>query len=306
MPVPDTVLKQAELQAEGIFPKMKRGAVGGQVQDAWDDSKPEEGVIEFNHCPKCTYKVRLREYMVTVIEFPEGETIERADTGDMSEFTIQQRGARRLSIKPAGYGVDSNLIVYGKSGAIYPIYMRAERFNSTNVPDLLVRISGKVRVAASAGSSDASKEPPAITVAGVGEASLPPMAPPDKKAGPKASAVAGLKPDPKPPSNDFVQDAPFDPNKLRGWGEYEVWAGGTAGETLKPATVFRDDYFTYIRFDDKWNDMEYPTAYAVVDGIDELVNTRRQGQTLIVESTNKLITLKSGKSFLCIKYKGAS
>jgi ComB9 competence protein len=50
--------------------------------------------------------------------------------------------------------------------------------------------------------------------------------------------------------------------------------------------------------------VELPTAYVVVDGIDELVNTRVQGTTFIVESTHRLITLKSGQSFMCIQYKG--
>ena len=44
--------------------------------------------------------------------------------------------------------------------------------------------------------------------------------------------------------------------------------------------------------------------YVVVDEIDELVNTRVQGQTYIIESTRPLITLKSGQSYLCIKYTG--
>ena len=48
-----------------------------------------------------------------------------------------------------------------------------------------------------------------------------------------------------------------------------------------------------------------PTAYVVVDGIDELVNTRVRGSTYIVESTQRLISLKSGKKYLCIRYTGA-
>ena len=73
---------------------------------------------------------------------------------------------------------------------------------------------------------------------------------------------------------------------------------------MKPETVFRDDRFTYVRFGKKWANVELPTAYVVVDGIDELVNTRVQGETFIIESTRPLITLKSGMSFLCIQYGG--
>jgi hypothetical protein len=106
--------------------------------------------------------------------------------------------------------------------------------------------------------------------------------------------------DPGTPKDDFVADAGFDPNKLRGWGDYDLWGD----DELRPITVFRDDYFTYIRFGDRWKDLELPTAYVVVDGVDELVNTRIQGHTFIVESTQPLISLKSGMKFLCIEYEG--
>ncbi|WP_413208535.1 TrbG/VirB9 family P-type conjugative transfer protein [Rhodospirillum sp. A1_3_36] len=89
---------------------------------------------------------------------------------------------------------------------------------------------------------------------------------------------------------------------MRGWGDYSLWG---SDNTLKPRTVYRDDYFTYIKFGDRWKDIELPTAYVVVDEIDELVNTRVDGDTFIVESTRPLITLKSGASYLCIRYDGA-
>jgi ComB9 competence protein len=115
------------------------------------------------------------------------------------------------------------------------------------------------------------------------------------------TAIAGLSDsNPGTPEGDFVAQSPFDPNALHGWGEYDLWGD----ETLRPETVFRDDHFTYIRFGKRWKDIELPTASVVVDGIDELVNTRVQGETYIIESTRPLITLKSGKSFLCIEYTG--
>ena len=107
--------------------------------------------------------------------------------------------------------------------------------------------------------------------------------------------------EPETPAEDFVANVEFDPAKLRGFDQYEMWGDD---DTLVPERVYRDDHFTYIDFGDKWKDMELPVAYVVVDDIDETVNTRVQGRVYIVESTRELITLKSGKSFLCIKYKG--
>lgn len=299
-PVPNSVVKQAEAQAKGDFTTMKRSAVGGQIQEAWDDADAGDGVFTYPFCGSCTYKVRLREHMVTLIELPNGETIERADVGDKGTFEVLTRGPRRLAVKPAGMGVDTNLMVYGKSGNVYPIYLRAESFNSKNVPDLVVRIEGAVTTEE---IEVGGLTTPEIMPPETGDETMALPAPPTGDE--KDMAIEGLKtPDPNRASGDFVQEAPFDPDKLRGWGEYTLWAGGPDGEGLRPETVFRDDYFTYIRFGDKWKDIELPTAYVVVDDIDELVNTRVQGSTFIIESTQRLITLKSGKSYLCIEYGG--
>src|SRR3546814_877238 len=98
-------------------------------------------------CDNCSYKVRLREFMVTVIELPRGEKISAYDNGDPQSFEVKQRGDNRLAVKPiGGYGIDTNLVVYGKSGNIYPLYLRAEGYNSKNVPDLRFVIEGAVRV----------------------------------------------------------------------------------------------------------------------------------------------------------------
>lgn len=292
-PVADSVVKQAEDHVEGRFNTLSRAGVGGQIQDAWDDAKPAAGVFSFSLCDGCTYKVRLREHMVTVLELPEGEIIERADVGDSGSFTVTTRGPRRLAVKPMGFGVDSNLMVYGRSGTVYPVYLRAESFNSVNVPDLLVRITGHVSLA-----SDAIAGIEGVADSSGLSASLGPLVvEPGAEAGPDAARS-------ERETDDFVRDIPFDPDALHGWGDYTLWSGGPDGEALRPETVFRDNEFTYIRFGERWKDIELPVAYVVVDDIDELVNTRVRGSTYIIESTRALITLKSGKSYLCIRYEG--
>ncbi len=297
-PIADSVVQQAEDQANGKFGSMNRAGVGGQIQDAWDDTDNEIGVFLYPVCSICTYKVRTREHMVTVIELPDGEVIERADIGDSGSFDVKTRGTRRLAVKPLGFGVDSNLIIYGASGAVYPIYLRAESFNSVNVPDLIVRITGRVTITDIA--IDGIEGLPSASP----KTALPPLQTGVLSDAQKA-AVEGMKtPEPERKADDFVQEAPFDINSLRGWGQYKLWAGGPDGALLEPETVFRDDHFTYIRFGNRWKDLELPTAYVVVDDIDELVNTRVQGQTFIIESTRALITLKSGLSYICIQYEG--
>jgi len=308
-PVPERAVKQAEAQAQGQFTSMRRSIAGGQIQEAWDAADDHAGVMRFQYCPTCSYKVRLREHMVSLITLPKGETIKKIDVGDKAEFIVEQRDANGLSIKPAGYGVDSNVMVFGTSGAVYPIYLRSENFYSVNIPDLFVEIVGTVR-------------PKSIEVAGIDtidghvidgsadptpKADIPPLET-DGKTNAGQHPYDTLPPGWKPPAqDDFVKQIPFDPDKLRGWGEYELWGDGPHIKELKEAiaTVFKDDYMTFIRFK-KLAGVELPTAYVVVDGIDELVNTRIDGNTYIIESTQRLITFKSGQTYLCIKYTGAS
>ncbi|AUG51503.1 TrbG/VirB9 family P-type conjugative transfer protein [Thalassospira marina] len=488
MPVPDSVVKQAKDQAEGRFGPMVRPRTSGQIQDAWDYAEKNDGVYVTDMCETCTYRVRTREYLVTLIELPAGEEITRIDVGDPRSWSVNKRDERRIAIRPASYGYDTSMIVYGGSGHVYPFYLRAEGVNSINMPDLLVRLKGSVttrddmtvamvrpqqrlrygsgvqqtrlqneagiilpdpvtgqyhdiqeipldnqgnpiqltgpdgtplesdyqpRVTGyyqgrpiienmptgtadapgsttrpdlvagrfdrngnlvaplnydgsmpvfsdetgqiitrqtangdgtagettgqTTGNAATGKTSSGVTitrtkngiVTGQGRSySNQPVAridtsdtvsnTPDNTASGTVAKSATSNPagaddsemakavhdlsdtDPGTPKDDFIADAGFDPNKLRGWGDYDLWGD----DELRPITVFRDDYFTYIRFGERWKDLELPTAYVVVDGLDELVNTRIQGHTYIVESTQRLISLKSGKKFLCIEYEG--
>ena len=303
-PPAKSVVKQAEAHANGQFTDMnRRGLVGGQIQTAWDKAKPTDGVFQIPLCDACVYRIRLRQHMVHNIELPRGEIIKKIDAGDKEEFQIEQRGDRNITIKPLGFGVDSNLLVHGKSGRIYPIYIRAESFNSVNVPDMMYRIVGTVKTKpANVGS---------MSVSGVGD-------PQDKSSTGQAissmttensdqtAAVADLtsqKPSRK--QGDFVKEVPFKPSQLYGWGHFKIWGGGPHANEIKNsiATIFRDDHMVYIRFKDNF---ELPTGYMVVDKIDELINTEVDGNTFILNAPGhrKLFTLKSGETYLCILYTG--
>lgn len=272
--VPEGSIAQAQQQASGNYGELSRPAsVGGQIQEAWSSAGARAGAqVEYN-CGDCTYKVRLRQFMVTAIQLPEGVKIKTADLGDGSLFEVKKRSDNTLAVKPVGAGVDSSMLVYTEDGDVFSFYLRSEGINSKHVPDLTFRIVG----AAGSGIGSVAFDTPAV---------------PGDPLSVAAVATYG--------ATDFLRTAKFNPAALRGWNDYKLWGD----RKLRPEQVFRDDNFTYIQFGDKWNDLELPTAYVVVDGIDELVNTRVQGTTFIVESTHKLITLKSGASFMCIQYKG--
>lgn len=283
MPMSEEVRRQALYQAEGVFPEMDRAGVGGQIQESWNIAEAREGVYVTRLCEDCVYKVRTREFMTTTLVLPEDAVIAGVlDLGDPVGFKAWPKAANKVAIRPNAYGMDTNLNVYTKSGAVYPFYIRSEGFNSIHVPDLVVKILGR--------------EKPAVIEA------LPIAGEPgqqDKPSGTIQSAVHDLA-NPKPAPGDFVRNVPLDPSKFHGWKDYRLWGE----EELKPETVYRDDFFTYIKYGDKWDGMELSTAYVTIDGIDELVNSRVQGSTFIVESISPLITLKNGKRFLCIEFSG--
>jgi type IV secretion system protein VirB9 len=63
--------------------------------------------------------------------------------------------------------------------------------------------------------------------------------------------------------------------------------------------VFDDGQFTYLRFDAS---TEIPSVYTVgADGTESIVNTRREGDYLVVERTASLFTLRNGRAYLCVR-----
>ncbi len=247
----------------------------GQIQRAWDDAETEAGVANYRMCNNCIYRVRTRELMVTTVVLPAEMNILQIDIGDAVGFEIEPRGQNMIVIRPDGFGTDTNMNVYTDVGTL-SFYLRSEGFDSDHIPDLLVKIHGNDQL------------PKGVTSRNIRQ---------DIQS--EESSIGA------PQLNEFgdVSDAgdlSFDPSSLRGWGDYKL----KGSKALRPETVFRDDYFTYIHFGDKWIDLELPVAFVVIDGIDETVNTRVQGKTLIIESTARLISLKSGESYICIEYEG--
>lgn len=283
-PIPDDVLKQAAKQRAGNFGVLQRPAMAaGQIQEAWDVTGNNQGVHKRLECGTCVYKVRTREFMMTAIQLPDGVQITQADMGDMSAFDVEQRTPNTIVVLPKRSGVDSSLQVYTEDGRVFSFYLRAEGVNSKTVPDLQYKIVGRRSYRPSFKTFFSDKTAPQ-------DAAL--VAPVDMQ----APAVDELPEDPQ----DFIKQVKYDPSKLRGWNSYRLWGD----KELRPITVFRDDYFTYVQYGDRWAGLDLPTAYVVTDQFDELVNTRVQGTTYIIESTAPLITLKSGKKFMCIQYGG--
>lgn len=275
------IVEQAKQHQEGYFSEMVRSSFsGGQIQEAWNNASPRDGSQIFRKCFDCVYRIRTREFMTTTVILPNYVEIKSADLGDSAGFKIEVRSNNLIAIRPTTFGIDTNLNIYTKSGEVYSFYIRAESHNSNNVPDLIVRIlsTGANETGGYFTWEEDNKENEEIV---------------------KSLDIADLKP---PEGENFVKNIPFNPADLHGFNDYKLWGD----KELKPEMVFRDKHFTYLQFGKKWDNVELPTAYVVIDGFDELVNTRVDGTTFIIESVNPLISLKSGNKFLCVEYKGKS
>jgi ComB9 competence protein len=310
-PIPGVVVEQTEAHHNGQYTEMDRDhrlLEGGQIQEAWDyTSKKNNGVVDFVICDTCTYKVRLREEMITIIKLPDDEEIKGVDIGDIDNFKHKIRRKNTIALKPMGFGGDTNMIIYGTSGRIYPFYLRTEGVHSKNVPDLVVNIGREVFPTITIPDFKQPKPAQPLSMGstrlndGVTAEPQTHHHQPDPYMAEKTAAASMATSYNRPRlKDDFVKTVPFDPNKLYGWGDYSLWGD----DELEPVTVFRDDRFTYIKYGEKFADIELPTAYQTIDGIDTLVNSHVMGDTFVIESLGKLISLKAGEKYLCIEFTG--
>lgn len=71
---------------------------------------------------------------------------------------------------------------------------------------------------------------------------------------------------------------------------------------IAPERVFSAGGFTYFDYGNRWEEIDIPAVYRVIDGIDTPVNVRYKNNMIIAELTGDF-TLRSGKRFVCVKIK---
>jgi len=118
-----------------------------QIQKAFDESDNDANTEEFPYDRMLTYKIKLREYMTTLIVLPEGENIKTLTVGDKVNFAatpvILVKGERVNKFEVFGRypGADTNVRAIGESGNIYNFYLRIDSVDSDNLPHLTVYIT---------------------------------------------------------------------------------------------------------------------------------------------------------------------
>ena len=132
-----------EAHSNGDYPKLIRdeSLPLGAIQHAWDHSLDSSGVYVVDFNASKTIKIRTREYMTTSIVFPAWEAIEEVIVGDKSVLVTSLPKENIVTLWPQNsISVDTNITVLGKSGHVYPFYVRVEGYNSKNISDLILHV----------------------------------------------------------------------------------------------------------------------------------------------------------------------
>ena len=278
-----------EEEVGGNYPPMSRGESLplGQIQRAWDTAPENAGVQVLRFAPDKVMRLRAREYMTTTIILPSWETIEHADLADDFVFEVGQPRPNIVSVRPKHVGGDSTLTLFGESGNVYPFYIRAEGYNSVNIPDVIVHVRAEMPLEMMA-RIVAAKRPDSSDTSGV---SYDRGTDRDATRSARDRAITGEK------DTDFLKPINFDPTKL----SYEFSMSGD--KSIAPERVFTDGHFTWFDYGARWDTSDLPAVYRVVDGIDTPINTRIMGTALVAEVPGAF-TLRNGQRVVCVRPEG--
>ncbi|MDR2099107.1 MAG: TrbG/VirB9 family P-type conjugative transfer protein [Rickettsiales bacterium] len=272
--------------------------VGFGTQSAWDNpmqnmgegqSRPGYQKIQWE--PGSVMPVKLRDGMLTVINFPEWETIKDAYVGDKDFFDGRPVEKNTFMISPVdGRAMaDTNLFIFGNSGNKYVFYLKSEPLNSEKVTASVVDVSVPVRYRKGGGAG-------AAAAGGGGNfASM--------------KSIMGGQSYRETGDNDWegedfgwIKSINVDPTEFR--FDLDVFVPNPDDYVIAPERVWRDQVFTYIDFGEKALNMnQRPVVSLLVEGGETPVGFRTEGpqsRLIVVEAIGDLV-LRNGQRIVCIK-----
>ncbi len=297
------VMDASAEQAQGNYAPMNMGYIGfnslGMTQAAWLDpmqnlgegqSKP--AYSRYYWSPDLVLPIRVREGMLTLVNFPEWEMIEDIFIGDNATFDGQISSPNSLMLYPrkgANVGVDTNIIVFGRSGNRYVFYVRSEAVNTERLTNSIIDIDvigGKEGVG---GRANLGQSSGGVLGAHTGGTTSGAMSA-------SANYTRSFQ------KSDWLKSIPLDPSKFR--FDLEVYVPNPDDVVIAPERVWRDDIFTYIDLGKKsLNMMQRPVVSLIVERMEVPVGFRTKGpdnRLIIVEGVGDLV-LRNGKRIVCIK-----
>ena len=297
-------LDQNADQTQGQYMPMNLGYAGfnslGMTQAAWLDplqnlgegqSKP--AYSKYYWSPDLILPIRLREGMMTLLNFPQWELIEDMYIGDNATFDGQISGPNTILLYPrkgANVGVDTNIIIFGRSGNKYVFYVKSEGVNTERLTNSIIDI-------------DVIDGPSGSRGAGVAGGSVgggSGMNASSYKANNSHSADSLFTK--RFQRSDWIKEIPLDPTKFR--FDIEVYVPNPDDVVIAPERVWRDDIFTYIDLGEKALNMtQRPIVTLIVERIEVPVGFRTKGpnnRLIIVEGIGDMV-MRNGKRLVCLK-----
>ncbi|MFI3242073.1 MAG: TrbG/VirB9 family P-type conjugative transfer protein [Alphaproteobacteria bacterium] len=286
-------LDQSANNAQGQYQPMDMGYAGfnslGMTQAAWLDPLQNlgEGQTKPAYSKYYWHKdlvlpIRLRESMITIINFPEWEMIESVQFGDVKSFSGDIAGPNTVMLWTKGnIGVDTNVIMFGRSGNKYVFYLKSEGVDTERLTNAIIdiEIPDEVADGSSGGSGGGSSSGFFNSSSG----------------GTKRATRSMQK-------NNWLNEIPFSPENLR--FDMEVYVPNPDDVVMAPERVWRDDIFTYIDLGEKSLTMQQrPIVTQIVERSEVPVSFRAKGpdnRLIIVEGIGDFV-LRNGKRIICLK-----
>lgn len=297
-------LYDAMAQTSGEFDTMNLNYIHSLAmqQKAWNDpmahlgeGQLKPGYSRYVWAPDTVLPIRLREGMMTLINFPTWELIERVHLGAPESFAgeIPAPNSLLLYADPSFIGSDSNMVVFGRSGNRYVFYLRSETYNTDKITQSVVDVVvPKKYTPVTAGGSLKSFAGASVMAA---DSSI--------NVSNNLSSYGGNiqgKTDSK--KDDFLQSIPVDPEKFR--FDVEMYIPNPEDIDIAPERVWRDDIFTYIDLGPKALTMtQRPIVNLLVQETEVPVGFRTRGKNsrlIVVEAVGDLV-LRNGKKIICLK-----
>ena len=301
----DSMDQYAE-QSRGNYQPMNLSYAGfnnslGMIQSAWQDplqnlgegqSKP--AYSKYYWSPDLVLPIRLREAMITLVNFPEWEMVEDIYIGDNKSFAGQISGPNTILLYPqsgTNVGVDTNIIVFGRSGNKYVFYVKSEGVNTERLTNSIIDID----VVGGNGTSGGSPSSSSSLLGGSGRINANNF---NVNTG-KSVASTFTK---RFQKEDWLKSIPLDPTKFR--FDIEIYVPNPDDVVIAPERVWRDDIFTYIDLGEKaLNMIQRPIVTMIVERVETPVGFRTKGpnnRLIIVEGVGDMV-MRSGKRMICLK-----
>ncbi len=300
-------LDQNANQSQGNYQPMNLDYAGmgslGMMQSAWLDplqnlgeGQTKPAYSKYYWSPDLVLPVRLRTGMLTLINFPEWELLENVYIGDESTFNGEITGPNTLLLYPrpgsTTVGVDTNVMVFGRSGNKYVFYVRSEGVNTERLTNSVIDIEvvdGQKKTSAGGSGSGGS-------LGGRLNAS-------DYGGSNKSVDSTFTR---RYQKEDWIQSIPLDPSKFK--FDIEVYVPNPDDVVIAPERVWRDDIFTYIDLGEKaLNMVQRPIVTLIVERVETPVGFRAKGpnnRLIVVEGVGDMV-LRNGKRIVCLKLRRA-